>query len=213
MTSSDTKNHFVYVLYIDCCIHYIGVSCDPNKRFKNHFYEAFNKNGKEYRLKKSQWIRKYKDLIKLKIIFSGSEQESYALEQRLIKTALDKGKDLKNTTFGGDKPPKINELDCYNEIISKISAKAKGRKISQTTRLKMSFTHKRIGSGQHFGDNKGKNDGRSKPVIQMDLQGNFIKRWDYARQACDELGIWKTGISKVLRGYMKTAGGFKWAYA
>jgi len=68
---------------------------------------------------------------------------------------------------------------------------------------------------------------RRKPVIQITLDGEFIKRWDSAQQAYNELGISNTGIlnccheKECLRTsasgekyiYIQdTAGGFKWKF-
>lgn len=48
------------------------------------------------------------------------------------------------------------------------------------------------------------------PVLQYDLQGNFIKEFPAVKIAEDELGI--TGISNCCQGKLKTAGGFVWRY-
>lgn len=50
----------------------------------------------------------------------------------------------------------------------------------------------------------------SKPVIQYDLNGNFIKEWSSITEARLKTNINK--IDKVARGEGKTAGGFKWEY-
>lgn len=213
MISDNFKDHYVYVLYKDAIIEYIGVSCDPHKRFRHHFYEAFNERGKEYKLKKSRWIRKHGENVKMKIVFKGTEKEAYDTEIRLISIARMKNKPLRNNTNGGDRPPKINQLDCFNDIKNKLSEKRRGRRPSSETRLKMSESHKRIRSGDRLGVRKGKENGMAKPVIQMDLDGNFIKEWDCGRTACRALGIWKTGISRAIRGDIKTSGGFRWKYA
>lgn len=51
----------------------------------------------------------------------------------------------------------------------------------------------------------------SKPVIQYDLDMNFIKYWDSAKCAFRKLGV--RHICEVAKGKMKSAGGFKWKYA
>lgn len=53
---------------------------------------------------------------------------------------------------------------------------------------------------------------KGKPVIQLDLKGNFIKRWDYATLAANNLGINPTGIMRVCKGKQKTCMGYKWIY-
>ena len=67
----------------------------------------------------------------------------------------------------------------------KISQKLKGRKVDWT------------------GDN----------IIQLDLNGNFIKEWPSIRQAGLEIaGTNGETIRKCLKGLQKTACGFKWKY-
>jgi len=53
---------------------------------------------------------------------------------------------------------------------------------------------------------------KGKPVLQFDLQGNFIKEWNNATEASKILNINKSQISAVARGNTKykTAGGFIW---
>lgn len=55
---------------------------------------------------------------------------------------------------------------------------------------------------------------RSKPVIQMDSTGQFIKIWPSAR-AADKAIPTATyqNIYKCCRGLRKTAGGYMWKYA
>lgn len=49
-----------------------------------------------------------------------------------------------------------------------------------------------------------------KNVIQLDLQGNFIKLFDSIANASLSTGIDDTSIGDCIRGVQKTAGGFKW---
>lgn len=54
-----------------------------------------------------------------------------------------------------------------------------------------------------------------KPVLQYDLDGNFIRRWDSAKEASEAMGLSITAISEVAREkpHRKTAAGFIWKYA
>ena len=56
---------------------------------------------------------------------------------------------------------------------------------------------------------------QSKPVQQLDLNGNLIRVWNSAKEAGDSLGIAASGITACCKGYDKyvTAGGFKWKYS
>lgn len=50
-----------------------------------------------------------------------------------------------------------------------------------------------------------------KPVLQYDLDGNFIKEWDSMREA-ERSGYDRKGIYKCLRGEQKMSKGYVWKY-
>ena len=52
----------------------------------------------------------------------------------------------------------------------------------------------------------------SRPVLQYDLEGNFIKEFPSTQEVQRELKIYQTSISACCRGKLKTAYGFKWKY-
>ena len=56
------------------------------------------------------------------------------------------------------------------------------------------------------------NKNKRKPVMQYDLEGNFIKEWEYIRQASNYLNISPSGISNNLLGRYKHAGNYIWKY-
>ena len=51
-----------------------------------------------------------------------------------------------------------------------------------------------------------------KPVVQYDLHGNLVGEYGSVLEAGEICGIWKGGISTVLKGKQKTAGGYIWKY-
>ena len=53
----------------------------------------------------------------------------------------------------------------------------------------------------------------SKPVLQLTLTGELIKKWNSIRDVERELGINQSNISKCCKGDVKSAGKFKWQYA
>ena len=57
-----------------------------------------------------------------------------------------------------------------------------------------------------------KNGKKSKPVLQFDLQDNFIKEYPSTKQAERELGFDQGHICNCCNGKQKTAYGFKWKY-
>ena len=52
----------------------------------------------------------------------------------------------------------------------------------------------------------------SKPIIQMNMQGQIVRRWDSITACKNKLGYDKSNIVKVLKGKAKTSYGYKWIY-
>lgn len=57
------------------------------------------------------------------------------------------------------------------------------------------------------------NHGRKRAVDQFSLTGEFIKHWDYTKQASDATGVNKVSINANCFGKLKKAGGFIWKYS
>ncbi len=53
---------------------------------------------------------------------------------------------------------------------------------------------------------------RSVTIVQLYLNGKFIKKWSAAREVERELGISNSHIIKCCRGKKKSAGGYRWMY-
>ena len=51
---------------------------------------------------------------------------------------------------------------------------------------------------------------KRKPILQYDLDGNFIREWSHAREASEALGINKRAIYGACTGRLKTSGGYIW---
>lgn len=49
-------------------------------------------------------------------------------------------------------------------------------------------------------------------IIQYDLNGNFIKKWNSIIEASKNLKINSGNLSSTLNGKFKTCGGYKWKY-
>lgn len=54
---------------------------------------------------------------------------------------------------------------------------------------------------------------KHKPVIQQDINGNEIKKWDCIADVQKEMGYSAGNICMCCKGQLKTAYGFKWQYA
>jgi len=205
-------NCSVYVIADSTGVRYIGVSTQPDQRIKNHVHEAKNPKNKSYNLRKSRWLRSIDFDFRHRVVFRGTEEECYKMEVDLISLAKAKNKDIVNLTVGGDRPPKITDLDNYEEVREKIRSKAIGRVISKETRKKMSDAHKANGKPDWIGDVSGYNNPRSRAVVQMDIDGNVIFIWATAKEACDALGVSKSGVTSAIKGYQATCGGFRFDY-
>ena len=53
---------------------------------------------------------------------------------------------------------------------------------------------------------------RRKPVLQMTLDGEIIRRWDGVVDAARDLHISRSGIAGAARGATATSGGYRWRY-
>lgn len=52
-----------------------------------------------------------------------------------------------------------------------------------------------------------------KPVYQMDIKGNIIKRWRNIADASRAMGISDSPITRVCKGKQATSAGYRWKYA
>jgi len=53
---------------------------------------------------------------------------------------------------------------------------------------------------------------KSIPVIQYNLDGEYIREWQSSKQAAKELNLQQAGIWNVINGFKKTCGKFIWKY-
>lgn len=53
-------------------------------------------------------------------------------------------------------------------------------------------------------------ENKIKSIIQLDLDGNFIKEWKSAKEVEEKINISRKNISQCITGKNKTAGGYKW---
>lgn len=64
-----------------------------------------------------------------------------------------------------------------------------------------------------YGSNSERNSYKRKPIIQLSLEGQFIKRYDSIKHAAKELGAKACSIGNAVRGFHHTSCGYKWIYA
>lgn len=201
-----------FVVYSHRCLItnkvYIGITCQNpvnrwggGKNYKGckHFYSAIVKYG---------W-----DNFEHLILYDNlSKTEACRIETQLISRYKAIGMSY-NITDGGEGVSGFRHSD---EVRERLSKKRLGIQYSEKTLRKMSDSHKGIRLSETA---KSK---ISKPVIQMDLNGNFIARWKSISEACRVLGLKShSKISeccynkRMLRGKLiskPSAYGYKWRF-
>ena len=75
------------------------------------------------------------------------------------------------------------------------------------TKTKMQINARKPSKGKY-----GKKHHRSKPIIQYDKDGNFIREWECANDVERVLGISNKHIGSVCLGKRKSCGGYIWKY-
>lgn len=58
----------------------------------------------------------------------------------------------------------------------------------------------------------GKDCPTSKPIVQLTLNGEFVRDWDCIKEAEESLNVSKGNICRVLKGKSAYAKGYKWMY-
>lgn len=139
----------------------------------------------------------------------------------------------------GKAPWNFGKVNVYSDdTLEKMSNSAKGRIFSKKTRNKISKANtgklkgeknpmygicgdKNPNYGNSWTDEMknelskkftGKVRGKTKSVLQYDLDGKFIKEWKTIKSACNSLNLRASGISSVLSGRYKQSGGYMWEY-
>ena len=184
---------------------YVGQTRDdPNIRWKRHLWGGDNDDYPLYRA-----MRKYgKENFTFEIIeeIDNSfldEREKYWIKKN--NTYVPNGY---NCTLGGAGNLKYNEEEILNYYFSNRDNASKTARffgahpvtilnILRRNNIKPSFTY------DHF----------KKPVIQLDLNGNFVKRYEYSKIASEETGILRDSIlNSALSNGTSVGEGFLWIY-
>ena len=193
-----------FIVYKHTCPNgkcYIGITShkNPKQRWRD---------GRPYigdRSKLTKWgsaIIKYGwENIQHEILHQGiTKEEACNYEKKYIKYYKELNLSY-NMTDGGDG---IWGYKFTEEQKRKLSESHKGLKQSQETINKR--VQKNI--GKHRTDNSKKK--KSIPVLQYDLNGNFIAEYFGCREAVRQTGIMH--ITDVCKGYRKSAGGYLWKW-
>jgi hypothetical protein len=96
------------------------------------------------------------------------------------------------------------------ETRAKLSRVRKGRVVSSTTRSKISNSKKGKSRSQEVRSRI--SQAQSITIVQLTLQGHFIREWKSAVEAATYLGIHPNPIRGCCKGQCKSAGGYRWGY-
>ena len=182
---------------------YIGSSNNINHRKSTHLYDLRNQKHRNIHLQRS--YNKHKEENFLFDIIELCEVENLILrEQHYIDTL----KPEYNISLIAGSTISIKRP---NQSIRIIEAN-KNRIVSQQTKKRVSNTLKQIG---HKPSRKCIEESMKilrKPVIQLDLDGNFIREFNSIAEACKELELATGNLSKVCKDKIRSLKGFKWKY-
>ena len=186
---------------------YIGKSINIEERINSYKYVSRRKS--QHKLNNS--IKKYGienhifEIIEECILECLDEREIYWIS---YYDCVEKGLNLKHGGEGGIQS---------QEIKDKKSKSMLGKKASLETKQKMSQSKKGHSMynevwRQKMKESTWKSGTNSKPILQFDLEWNFIKEYVSSAEAKKSLGVKSTSINNALLGINKTAHGYYWKY-
>lgn len=221
------NNYCVYIHTTPSGKVYIGITSKPvEKRWLN---------GRGYRRNEHFWnaIQKYGwDNIEHTVLASGlSKEEASEVEKMYI--SLFRSHEIKhgyNLTEGGE-----TGIVHTMESRRKLSESKKGQRynigvpFTEERKRRLSENHADV-SGEnnpmwgkkkpleeiarrqaHREYSRGAEHPGAKPILQLDMDGNIVKRWDCIKDAAEH--FCRTSIKDCLKGKYKQHRGYQWRYA
>ena len=196
-------------------VRYVGKTVNVKRRYYGHTNENSNKRLKNSHL--ANWLLLLLKNNKKPILEVIDECDSNweELEKYWIAQFKAWGFKLTNLTEGGQGGTGYKQTEEHKRNISE-AKKASKRKLSEEQRQ---FISERMKNNQYSkGAVRTKEIKenlkllKSKPVLQYDKLGNFIKEFNSIKQASIETNTFSSSISNNLNNKSKTAGGFIWKY-
>lgn len=201
----------LYVLYStgEFKIRYVGITTKSLKiRLNGHLKE--NCKSYKYRWMHSQLQKGFQIRIKKVKVFNTIEELKLG-EKKLIKFLKSKNYNLVNGTDGGD-----GVLNPSQEIREAKRKRMSNRIVSEETKKKLSISHTGKKMPQSFIDKMKLKTSFTVdcniPILEFDLLGTLIKRWEGIRVAARYYNISDTAIINNLRGRSKTSNKRIWKY-
>lgn len=200
---------------------YIGQTCQTLKqRCGNngkayvgcpYFYKAIIKYG---------WNNFKHEILFENLSFDEANQKEDAMIKLYNTTDSNNGYNLKG---GGANPiPNAKTRQLISEKVLGENNGFYGKHHSIETRKRLSEARKGKYKGKenpNYGKKhtqeakeKMRTSRRGKHILQYDLNGNFIKEWNYMSLAIKELHLDKRSLQRACSGILKTTGGYIWKY-
>jgi group I intron endonuclease len=186
---------------------YIGKSINLDRRKKEYTYDS--KHNTQHKLnnsiKKYGWENHLFEIIEICDECNLNSKEIYWIS---FYNSVEEGLNLMYGGQGGRHS---------QEVKNKKSKSMTGKKASLETKQKMSQSKKGHSMyndewKQKMKETTWKSGTSSKPILQFDLDGNFIKEYVSSAEAKKELKTKSVSINNALTGICKTAHGYKWKY-
>lgn len=205
------------------------------------FYVGKGK-GRRYQEKKDRnpkfrnYVAKYPCGVR-KVHKNLSEEDAYAKEIELIAFYKARGQCECNFTEGGDAPPlhvgadapnsrRVVQLDLNGQYVRTWSyigevEKVLGLQNSRITACCQGKYGKKSYGGYMWVYEEDYDPGKvyiyeketnSRPILQYDFAGHFIKEWGSAKEASVALGLRRSSLCMCCKGTYKSCGGYIWRY-
>lgn len=234
-TKKITMNVYVYTLEHPTTkeIRYVGKTKNPKMRFQNHMNKGHNKTSH-----KTNWIESLKrEGLRpvMKVLDEVSNEEWKYWEKFWIALCTEWGFSLTNHTSGGEGLSFANKSSfkkgnvpwnngtanikkcviCDTKFKNSKSAKKStcSKKCASIIRSEATKNTQFKKGEKVWNKNKpGYKTSKRKPVLQYDLNGNFIKEFECCKDASIEMDCIPENIRRACIGKSKTAKGYKWKY-
>ena len=234
--NNNNNNNKIYCVY--CHIspskkRYVGISCDPEKRWNNG--KGYIKNYLFYRAIEKYGWENFSHVILYQNL---TLEEAGSIEKRLIEEW-----NLMNPEYGYNLREggngKFSDHSRYlmsksrkgnTNSANQIHTAENRKKISESLKKyyaehpmpkdtyddeesqKIIVAHKELTHYKRSLNTSGANNPSAKPIRQLDLDGNVLEEFTYATLASKKFNLDLSSIIKCCRGKQKTCGGYKWEY-
>lgn len=219
---------------------YVGISCNPVRRWNNG--KGYKKNYLFYRaIEKYGW-----DNIEHSILHEGlTLKEAKAIEKKLIAEwkltdaeyglnlsgggdgiLADSSRELmsksrignnycKGRTMTAESRARISESlkEYYKTNDNQMKGKHHTEETKQKLRSRVISEETKARMRKHHANVSGGANPSAKAVEQYTLEGEYVQRYSCAKEACIKYGIDLSRVIKCCRGKAKSCGGYTWKYA